>query len=511
MSPQSYSEAVQSQPSGCGSTPVNTTRLTDPSGKIALSENFITPIPMVDHETNRKAKKKRSRRRKTTRTLPKKTDDCKVCASVVEQADSAFECNFCNRWVHCRCDSGVPKAYYDFMRKNPCQWFWYICPSCRPDVASRSPLKTKGGTEVAGKKVKSSTPTNPEVSTNASKPGIPKSSPVKLVTLAITAPDTEAGEPRVSVVGKRPQPSTSNAGFSTETHKNTQSHQSNQNGLKGDHKRARTEPKPTVSRSNCVILFNVPDCSSSLLKDRALFDQEQWSILSSTLGLDIQPVNLCRLYRGTAAPEGKPSPLRVTLSSTEDVEKVLLASQVLSIGRACNIRVKPDRPWKERQMARESPELIPSASMVVHGIPELVTGNACEKHCHDVQQWRWLASQMALGSSGAVSIYRLPRPTHLMSINSPRLLAVKFSSQDQLTTALHRWYETKDKVSKHIRCCESRPRTQRREQSVVKENPQPLVTLQRCSTDDDSQCHPSAPTELEEKNANRPVPGESAN
>nr|CAH8828415.1 unnamed protein product [Trichobilharzia regenti] len=333
---------------------------------------------MVDHETNRKAKKKRSRRRKTTRTLPKKADDCKVCASVVEQADTAFECNFCKRWVHCRSDNGVPKAYYDFMRKNPCQWFWYICPSCRPDVASSSPLKTKVGAKVAKKNVKYSTPTNPEISTNACKPGIPKSSPVKLVTLAITAPGTEAGALRVSVVGKIPLSPASNTGHSTETHKNTQSHQTNQNGLKGDHKCTRTEPKPTVSGSNCVILFNVPDCSSSLLKDRALFDQEQWSILCSTLGLDIQPVNLCRLYRCTVAPEGEPSSLRVTLGSTEDVEKVLLASQVLSIGRACNIRVKPDRPWKERQMAGESPELIPSASMVVHGIPELVTGNACE-------------------------------------------------------------------------------------------------------------------------------------
>ena len=162
-------------------------------------------------------------------------------------------------------------------------------------------------------------------------------------------------------------------------------------------------------------------------------------------------------------------------------------------------------------MVRESPELIPSTSMVVHGVPELETGNACEKHCHDVQQWRWLASQMALGSSGAVSIYRMPRPTHLMSINTPRLLAVKFSSRDQLTTALQRWYETKDKVSRYIRCCESRPRTQRREQSVVKVNPQPLVTLQRCSTDDDNQCHSSALIELEEKTANRPVLVESAN
>nr|CAH8841988.1 unnamed protein product [Trichobilharzia regenti] len=246
MSPQSYSEAVQSQPSGCGSTPVNTTRLTEPSGKIALSENCITPIPMVDHETNRKAKKKRSRRRKTTRTLPKKADDCKVCASVVEQADSAFECNFCKRWVHCRCDIGVPKAYYDFMRKNPCQWFWYICPSCRPDVASSSPLKTKVGAKVAGKNVKCSTPTNPEISTNARKPGIPKSSPVKLVTLDITAPDTEAEAPRVSVVGKRPLSSASNTGHSTETHKNTQSHQTNQNGLKGITNMRGPSPSPRL-------------------------------------------------------------------------------------------------------------------------------------------------------------------------------------------------------------------------------------------------------------------------
>ncbi|VDP96070.1 unnamed protein product [Trichobilharzia regenti] len=294
MSPQSYSEAVQSQPIGCGSIPVNTTRLIGLSGKIALIENFITPISMVVHETNKKAKKKRSRRRKTTKVLPKKADGCKVCASVIEQADSAFECNFCKRWVHCRCNNVVPKVYYDFMR-------------CRPDVASRSPLKTKDGAKVAGKNVKCSTPTNSKNSTNTCKPVIPKSSPLKLVTLGITAPGTEAGAPRVSVAAKRPLSSASNTGHSTETHKNTQSHQTKQNGLKADHKCARTEPKPTVSQPNCVTLWNVPDCRSSLLKDRALFDQKQWSILCSTPALDIQPVNLCGLYRGTAAPEGKPS------------------------------------------------------------------------------------------------------------------------------------------------------------------------------------------------------------
>nr|CAH8821118.1 unnamed protein product [Trichobilharzia regenti] len=186
-------------------------------------------------------------------------------------------------------------------------------------------------------------------------------------------------------------------------------------------------------------------------------------------------------------------------------------AQVLALDRSSNIRARQDRPWAVRNMARESPELMPSTSMVVHGVPELETGTACEKHMHDVQQWRWLSSQMAPGASGAISIFRLPRPAHLTLINSPKLLCVTFNSPEQLSISLQRWYETKGKIGGHIRCCESRPRNIRRQQTEALIRPQASVTLERCSSENNSLCLPSVLPKSIEKNYNGPVLSESAN
>ncbi|VDQ11490.1 unnamed protein product [Trichobilharzia regenti] len=80
-----------------------------------------TPAPTecqcVKHS---KPKRKRSRRHKTSKASSRKGEECQACSIIVSRTDSAFESNFRKRWVHCRCDNEVPKAYYKFMRNNPC-------------------------------------------------------------------------------------------------------------------------------------------------------------------------------------------------------------------------------------------------------------------------------------------------------------------------------------------------------------------------------------------------------
>ncbi|VDQ13966.1 unnamed protein product [Trichobilharzia regenti] len=68
-------------------------------------------------------KSERSRRHKTSKASSRKGDECQACSITVSKTDSAFECNFRKRWVHCRCDKEVPKAYYEFMRNNSCRGF----------------------------------------------------------------------------------------------------------------------------------------------------------------------------------------------------------------------------------------------------------------------------------------------------------------------------------------------------------------------------------------------------
>ena len=468
---------------------------------------------------------KSSRRNKVLKTSKCKLDDCQICSSTVRKSHSAFECNFCERWVHCGCDKEVPKPYYEFMRNNPCSWFWYVCPVCRPGTLPCSvlPVKKDGPTlcqpgtvlcSVSPGNIKSTSSGVGESHKQDSSAQMiksvtgqkPKEHKVifgeKLARLNPENTVVVAAENSVNVASRK-HGSVKQTSHIPKQAKITEHRQ--------EDKQSKTKSKSEASRSNCLILFNVPVCSSSLLEQRALFDQEQWSKLCSKLGLDIQSAKLCRLYKGAQATQSKPPPLRVTLGSAEDAENILLLSQVLALDRSSDIRIRPDRPWAVRQMARQSPELMPSTSMVIHSVPELATGSASEKHLHDVRQWRWLSSQMTLGASGAISICRLPRPTHLTSISSPRLLAVKFSCQQQLTTVLQRWYETRGKIGGHIRCCESRPRTLRKQQAVATVRPQASVTLQRCNTEDDSQGLQSALDEPKGKNEGRPVPLESAN
>nr|CAH8847513.1 unnamed protein product [Trichobilharzia regenti] len=107
--------------------------------------------------------------------------------------------------------------------------------------------------------------------------------------------------------------------------------------------------------------------------------------------------------------------------------------------------------------------------------------------------------------------FRPPRPAHLTLINFPKLLCLTFNSPEELSIALQRWYETKGKIGGHIRCCESRPRNIRRQQTEALIRPKASVTLERCSSENNSLCHPSVRPKSIEKNYNGPVLSESAN
>ncbi|VDQ00045.1 unnamed protein product [Trichobilharzia regenti] len=88
--PQSSTETAQAIPGGQDTTP-------------ASSEGQC-----VKHS---KLKRKRSRRHKTSKASSRKGDECQAFNIIVSKTDSAFECDFRKRWVRCRCDKEVSKAY----------------------------------------------------------------------------------------------------------------------------------------------------------------------------------------------------------------------------------------------------------------------------------------------------------------------------------------------------------------------------------------------------------------
>ncbi|CAH8850559.1 unnamed protein product [Trichobilharzia szidati] len=89
--PQSSTETAEAVPGGHDTTPV------------AIGSQCAT---------HSKTKKKHSRRHKTSEASSGKGDDCQACSVIVSKTDSAYECNFRERLVHCRCDNGAPKPYY---------------------------------------------------------------------------------------------------------------------------------------------------------------------------------------------------------------------------------------------------------------------------------------------------------------------------------------------------------------------------------------------------------------
>ncbi|VDQ01918.1 unnamed protein product [Trichobilharzia regenti] len=99
--PQSSTETAQAIPGGQDTTPAST------EGQC------------VKHG---KPKRKRSRRHKTSKASSRKGDECQKCSTMVFKTDSAFECNFCKRWVSCRCNKELPKAYYEFISNNTYPW-----------------------------------------------------------------------------------------------------------------------------------------------------------------------------------------------------------------------------------------------------------------------------------------------------------------------------------------------------------------------------------------------------
>ncbi|CAH8516648.1 unnamed protein product [Schistosoma turkestanicum] len=470
--PISCERAAKNPKRSVDSTPLSVHTL-DHSTQTPQRRQDTTPIPK---KTSKSVKNRRKRRPKARSTLKQHKDDCFACSSPVKTSDHAFECNFCSTWVHCHCDNTVPKEYYGFMLSHPCPWFWYVCPRCRVSEALTKP-------QVSPK-------TSPQVQTTKAKS--PGTKPVKQVTKATTTLPNTPTKPPVVVV---PPVATSNRQQSVTVKKgkgNTPTHK-------------QPPPKTRDNRSNSLILFNVPVSEGSLLEGRAAFDKEQWDKFCSTLGMCEVPAKICRLFKGQNVSKGKPPPMRVTLDSARLAEDIILSSQRPSVKLSSLIRIRHDKPWSVRAAARTAPDTQEQTTMVVHGIPELTNGNPDEAHEHDVQQWRWLSRSLSLHTPMAVSISRLPRPSHLTSIKSPRLIAVTLRNREDLTETLQAWYSSKNDLPSHIRCCESRPRSVRQQQGGQNERTQLIVKLGQLPLAQDV----SEPT-AQAKNLQRPVPTELA-
>lgn len=380
-----------------------------------------------------------------------------------------MECDFCNTWVHCQCDKELPLALYDKLRDFPSPAIKYCCPKCRlldippvhPPVESLRNLKS-----VAAKTSTDSCPVNGPPPTQAnvtSRTGhnnqaIDSNSPRKtpkpvrnipivpqhipavtsLRTLCSTSSPKESLEPVLPLCSKNQATNT-----------------------------PRLSTYPTTD-GRSIIVFNMQEATATSLAQRELTERNEWEQVCTQLQIQpVQPVYITRLRTNRCGGTDMCRPAKLTFTSAEEAERVLLLASALR--DQSTLRIKPDFPWAIREARRQivtDQSVLSydrSCSVTLHGVPEHNSVQLINRQQHDIEQWNYIAQQLGLTRPEFLvwSINRLPRPGHLSGIAHPRLLRVTFLTPDMKSQALHQWYNSRHMFSSDIRMHPDRPRNVR--------------------------------------------------
>lgn len=203
-----------------------------------------------------------------------------------------------------------------------------------------------------------------------------------------------------------------------------------------------------------VICSNVPEPTSESLKGRQLEEQTRWTEICHALGLNIVPTGLTRLSRNRSSPHvDKPRLLRVTFGNTRDLEDVLLASHVL-VKSSLNTRIFPDRPWEERQQRKSDPSASRNNEagkvVLIYGVPELRHDDKCERHKHDVEEWKYITEIYNMQSVVAFDITRLAASPNYQG-RGPKIVKVTLARPEMVTAAIRAWHDNKKRGPPEVR------------------------------------------------------------
>ena len=202
-------------------------------------------------------------------------------------------------------------------------------------------------------------------------------------------------------------------------------------------------PMATLNaRPTGIMAFNVPECSSTSLQARESHDLQTWASICSTIGLDIP--NATRMNRLAGKPTASsPRPLRIEMPTPECAQAVLLSASSLKGTQLEHIALRPDLPKNARKIFRSKGNR-ESRQVVIRGVPESL--DEASRHKHDCSQWQYSASKLQIPDIVAWDLSRLPRPSHLVSLQQPRLLRVTLASPDMVDKVLDGWRDTKSRL-----------------------------------------------------------------
>ena len=415
---------------------------------------------------------------KSLRDLP-----CSVCKRRAGRKSKALQCDYCKAWVHVSCDSSIPVALYSVLQLSPDNPLIYPCPDCRKpstsgasgttryppsanDVSEQDPelRSTNSRVRVAnGKQTKHrlTGQTNPTPPASRSSPNVKRSTPS--LTSDCLKQSTGASAVRapsaIELVGSPATPVKKHITLTT-----------------------CPVGKAKPSRSSLIVL-NWPESTSNSLAQRDQDEASKWASLCDLLQVNSQ--GLRRITRLSSPLSDLPRPVRITLDSADDVERIIVMS-VLYKERLGGVKVLPDLPWAERQARRIARLADPSAnlsrprSVVLHGVPELAEGDARCKLAHDFNQWQYIKSKVASTADiGACAVSRLPRPAHLSWLPSPRLLRVTLPTEQMAQELVDLWEASPQCRPQGIRLHHDRPRSVRLRDRKQPIGMQPQVVLHK--------------------------------
>lgn len=383
-------------------------------------------------------------------TRIKPTECCPICSKTVAGNVKSIECSGCKSWIHPRCDNEVSLGAFKGLSDYPCQAIFYLCPSCRrPHGLVRilerqkgdTPAKNTCSTETQTSKLQTS---DKGIETEASETSKSSSEiPPSKILRDAKRKGVKTANKRITpdpptLTREDPNPPTDKDGFIEVKRKQHHHKQIIPQGNTHDKAVGTPTPRKKV-RTNSLMVFNAPESSSSSLQTREEHDRQLWDKISNALMADIpSPIVLQRL---AGKPNGNaPRPLRVEMKEAAQAERALLLAANLQINTLPNIAVRPDLPREDRLVKPTRVEL-QSRQIIIRGVPETV--DVTNHHKHDCEQWHYILSKLEIVGVIAHSVARLPRPTHLQSLNQPRLLRVTLGCASMVSEILDHWRDVK--------------------------------------------------------------------
>ena len=398
---------------------------------------------------------------------------CLKCCRRINRRARKAKCSVCSKLVHASCDPMLTDGVLKVLTAYPTSCIRYICVSCQPMISNLQTMQTSEqdslstiamlDSAVSYKTVRSSSPIENKSINRVNMDGVfyqssgshndliqrlnNIESQLQVIMKALQT-SSNADVPDRKYVPCEQMPYTINRSVLHSASVATCTNPKNKPLNKSKHvdcvhKPIETKPSMRNKRDDLtVICTNVSEPTATSLKSRYDEDLQNWQLICQTLGIDVKPVGLTRLFRHRSSPHsGEPRLLRVTLKNMEDVETVLLSSHLLRKA-SLPIRVFPDIPWDQRQKTARDPMAAKisrnKTTVLIHGVPESPADNEWSKQEHDCQEWRFIQQLLGTENILTTGICRLPHSNNYKG-TGPRVLKVTLLNASMVDTLLTTW------------------------------------------------------------------------